>query len=157
MKSKFLIFGVLVFAVILVSGCVQVKDSSSIPPENDVKNPDLNLPNPGITKPISEEFLIQTEKCKNLSEDECFEDDDCSGEYGPSSCTPDGLCTQDMVFKSCGPSGLTSEEINQIKTECEKINGTINKDSMTGDYECFCKPSPTGRCLENLILELRKN
>ncbi len=64
-----------------------------------------------------------------------------------------------MVFQFCVPSGLTSNEIDQIRAECEKIDGIFRKDKISG-YECLCeKPDYIGyaRCLEDLINELKTN
>lgn len=120
------------------------------------KLPLSSLPEPG---PSNKEYLVQFKICEGLSEEDCFANDNCIGIYGPSHCSPEGVCTTNMVFKSCSASGLNSDEIQKIKTECDKINGEFRKDRF-GGYECLCKkPDYIGkdRCLQDLINQLKSN
>lgn len=108
---------------------------------------------------LNSDFANQEKICHGLSQEECFANDDCIGGYGSSYCVPNGPCTMDMVYKSCYPSGLNAGEIQQIKTECEQINGEFAKDRFSG-YECLCtKPDYIGkdRCLLDLINKLKSN
>lgn len=111
-----------------------------------------------VAEPNSD-FTEQNKTCSGLSEKECFANSSCIGSYGPSYCVPNGPCTEDMVYKSCRPSGLNADEIQQIKTECEQINGEFEKDRF-GGYECLCtKPEYIGkdRCLQDIINKLKSN
>lgn len=108
---------------------------------------------------LYKDYLMQLKICEGLSEQDCFANDNCVGIYGASYCSPEGMCTMDEVFKSCSPSGLNSEKIQQIKTECDKINGELRKNRV-GGYECLCeKPDYIGkdRCLQDLINQLKFN
>ena len=104
----------------------------------------------------SSDYKKYKETCQNLSQEQCENNDNCIGQYGSSYCSPGGMCTMDMVFKACGPSGLNSNEIQQIKTECDKINGKFRKDWYAGTI-CFCEGNQGNLCLENLIQELKLN
>ncbi len=43
--------------------------------------------------------------CEDLSESECRKNENCEGNYGPSSCYKDGpvltICTADLSYKGC--------------------------------------------------------
>src|SRR3989344_8281096 len=80
------------------------------------KLPYSSLPEPG---PSNKDYPAQLKICEGLSEEDCFANDNCLGVYGPSSCSGN-VCTTDLVFKSCIPSGLNSDEIQQIRSECNK-------------------------------------
>jgi hypothetical protein len=76
------------------------------------------------------------------------------GSYGSSS-----QYSEDLVFKNCGSSSFNSEEIEQIQSECDAIEGEFGKNKISG-YECLCeKPNFLGkdRCLEDRLVELQYN
>ncbi|MFA6304539.1 MAG: hypothetical protein WCV73_01755 [Patescibacteria group bacterium] len=98
----------------------------------------------------------QEEICKNLSQNECENNDNCSGAYGSSYCAPNGgPCTMDMAFKSCFPSGLNANEIQQLKMECDKIGGEYNK--IGSSIYCSCNNQNDNVCLKELMSELINN
>ncbi len=145
---------------------VNPSNNTTLPNKGVVENttPPNTFPNkdfpttPPIAPPQDKDFPTQIQVCEGLSAEECFTNDNCLGNYGPSFCSGD-MCTQDMVFKSCGPSGLNSEEIQQIRSECDKINGEFRKDKFWG-YECLCTNSDHTEkyiCLRDLIFNLSSN
>ncbi len=123
------------------------------------------IPIPGTTTPVSEPPLFKISKntdqkwqekiCKNLSEDECTNNDNCLGKYDSGPCTTSipAYCVEN--FNSCVSSGFNPEEIQQIKTECDKVNGEF-KTGKIGPY-CICNLNGQNRCLEDLISQLRNN
>lgn len=95
--------------------------------------------------------------CAGLSAEDCFANDNCEGQYG-GDCNLLGMCTESMHFQSCIPSGLTSDEIQEIKSECEKIGGKYIKDRFQGSI-CRCNdPDESEKtCLTGLIAQMKKD
>jgi len=145
MKNTYILVG-----LILIAGIIGIYSYSQ---ETWVFPPDIDIP------PPNKDFPTQVKVCEGLLEEECFANDNCIGNYGPSYCSPEGACTQDMVFQGCGPSDLNPEEIQQIKIECDKINGEFIKNRFSG-YGCLCtRPDYIGKygCLQDLINQLKTN
>lgn len=147
MEKKLIIsLAVLVVVMGVITIFTHIGVPSSLLPDLDATNKDYK------------DYSEQVEICEDLSEEECFKNNNCVGNYG-SSHSGEGFSTTDMVFKSCKPSGLNSEEIQQIKIECAKIGGEFRQDKI-GGFECLCKkPDYIGkdRCLEDLIHQLKTN
>jgi hypothetical protein len=63
------------------------------------------------------------DRCKILSEEDCYNTYGCQGRYGPSSCN-DGNCTSDEKFHGCG--SVSKKLLNSIKPDkalCKKTYG----------------------------------
>lgn len=119
MKKKYYsIFGFIIMLLIIISGCTQLDTSPSqgIPSE----------PNAKLTA------------CDNLNQEECFNNEECRGIYGPSSCSG-GVCTADVAFKRCVK--IPEEEIRQSKNDmalCEDTKGFWKKSPFSEPGRCQC-------------------
>ncbi len=78
--------------------------------------------------------------CSNLDEEACFNNEQCRGVYGPSSCNWIGHCTTDEAYKGCELLSIKNQEkVKQDKILCQNTGGKWKNTKLSQSDECDCQ------------------
>ncbi len=136
--SLVILIGMIGVYVIYTKSSPQAKVPVTAGPTSPGMKPIGSIPELKARKITIQEW--QTEICKNLSANQCENNDTCVKTGPAGNCATTGystVCTSSIQFQNCGTSDFSSTEIEKIKMTCQNIGGEFWKYS-TGNYYCEC-------------------